>query len=113
VIPVIDVRTRFGITPDPSNERFNKLIIVSVQGRIVGLKVCRIYGELRVPFSALRPAPSVLRAPSGASEFFAGVCRTDDELAFVINLEALLDPSNASLLAPINQAAHEDAAEQS
>ena len=95
VIPVIDLRKRFDVAPDPELERFNKLIIVSVRGRIVGLKVDRILGELRVPNDAVRPAPSMLR-PDGSegkdAEFFAGVCRTGDDMVFVVNLEAVIDP---------------------
>jgi purine-binding chemotaxis protein CheW len=92
VIPVVDLRKRFGVPIDPELVRFNKLIIVSVRGRIVGLVVDRILGELRVPSGAVRPAPSLLR-PAGREEFFAGVCRKDDEMIFVMNLETVIDPT--------------------
>lgn len=92
VIPVVDLRKRFGAPIDPTIDRFNKLIIVSVRGRIVGLRVDRILGELRVPAGALRPAPSMLR-PGGRDEFFAGVCRNGDEMVFVVNLDTVIDPS--------------------
>jgi purine-binding chemotaxis protein CheW len=91
VIPVVDLRKRFGVPIDPELARLNKLVIVSVRGRIVGLKVDRIIGELRVPSGAVRPAPSLLR-PGGRDEFFAGVCRRDDEMVFVVNLETVIDP---------------------
>jgi len=99
VIPVIDLRKRFGSPIDPEIDRFNKLIIVSVRGRIVGLKVDRILGELRVPVSAVRPAPSMLRPRSGGThgEFFTGVCRVDDEMVFVVNLDTLIDPMVGSM----------------
>lgn len=96
VIPVIDLRKRFGAAIDAQYDRLNKLIIVSVRGRIVGLKVDKILGELRVPSGALRPAPSMLR-PSGEGphrDFFAGVCRFNSEMVFVVNLETLIDPSS-------------------
>jgi purine-binding chemotaxis protein CheW len=92
VIPVIDLRTRFGVVADPSLERLNKLVIVSVRGRIVGLKVDRILGELRVHPDSVRPAPSMLRE-GDHSGFFSGVCRVEGDMVFVCNLEALIDPS--------------------
>jgi purine-binding chemotaxis protein CheW len=101
VIPVVDMRKRFGAArPAPSepglakeNERLEKLIIVSVRGRIVGLKVDRIVGELRVRTGGLRPAPSMLRPDGHAGpEFFTGVCRVAEGMVFVVNLEALIDP---------------------
>ncbi|MBX7083397.1 MAG: chemotaxis protein CheW [Nannocystaceae bacterium] len=97
VIPVIDLRRRFGVAIDPELERLNKLIIVSVRGRIVGLRVDRIIGELGVAADSVRPAPSLLRGGEGTpAEFFSGVCRRGDEMVFVVNLDALLDPSIGS-----------------
>lgn len=115
VIPVVDLRRRFNTTIDPAIEHLNKLIIVSVAGRIAGLKVDRVTGELRVPASSLRPAPSMLRPESerGTDNIFSGVTRTGEEdkddrdpgkhrdkdkekdkkrveMVFVINLDVLL-----------------------
>lgn len=95
VIPVIDLRKRFRSEVDSEMERLNKLIIVSVKGRIIGLKVDRIAGELRVPGGALRPAPSMLRAGEGDAEdpdFFSGVSRVGTDMVFVVNLETVIDP---------------------
>ncbi|HGG57116.1 MAG TPA: chemotaxis protein CheW [Nannocystis exedens] len=91
VIPVIDLRTHFGIDIDPEMERLNKLIIVSVSGRIAGLKVDRVIGELRVSVQHLRPAPSMLRdGKDVAEDIFSGVSKVGDEMVFVINLDGLL-----------------------
>lgn len=97
VIPVIDLRLRFGAPIDPTLARFNKLVIVSVRGRIVGLKIDRIVGELRIPARGVRPAPSMLR-PLGYEnvDFFSGVCRMGEDMIFVVNLEAVIDPAVAS-----------------
>ncbi len=99
VIPVVDLRKRFGADVPDEVQRLEKLIIVSVRGRIVGLKVDRIVGELRVPAGGLRPAPSMLR-PGGLAgpEFFSGVCRVEEGMVFVVNLESLIDPSVAPAL---------------
>lgn len=99
VIPVVDLRRRFDSPIDPAIEHLNKLIIVSVAGRIAGLKVDRVLGELRVAAGGLRPAPSMLRADgersSGSDNVFSGVSRisrdrADSEMVFVINLDVLL-----------------------
>ena len=91
VIPVVDLRRRFGVAVDPELARLNKLIIVSVSGRIAGLKVDRVLGELRVSANSLRPAPSMLRdGPEYEEDIFSGVTRVGDEMVFVINLDGLL-----------------------
>ena len=103
VIPVVDLRHRFSVAVEPSTVRFNKLVIVSVRGRIVGLKVDRIIGELRVPSNSVRPAPSMLRPDDSEddnSDFFSGVCRIGHEMVFVVNLDALIDPSRGRRAAP-------------
>jgi len=100
VIPIIDLRRRFGVPIDPELDRLNKLIIASVRGRIVGLKVDRVLGEVRVPAGSVRPAPSMSRpedaeAADEAEDMFGGVCRVGEEMVFVVNLEAVIDPSIA------------------
>jgi purine-binding chemotaxis protein CheW len=92
VIPVIDLRKRFNVAVDEESIPFNKLIIVSVKGRIVGLKVDKVLGELRVDAEEVRPAPSMLSAVAGddGEDFFSGVCKIDDDVVFVVNLEGLI-----------------------
>ena len=101
VIPVVDLRKRFGVKNTGRTEadkRLRKLIIVAVRGRILGLRVDQIVGELRVPAGALRPAPSMLRPGGpGGPEFFSGVFRSDETMVFVVNLDALLDVRVQSL----------------
>jgi purine-binding chemotaxis protein CheW len=101
VIPVIDLRKRFRAEIDPELARINKLIIVSVRGRIVGLRVDRILGELRVPTGALRPAPSMLRSDveGDDADFFSGVCRVGNDMVFVVNLETIIDPARGTIAA--------------
>jgi purine-binding chemotaxis protein CheW len=92
VIPILDLRKRFGVVIDETLTRLNKLVIVSVRGRIVGLRVDRVLGELRVPVDAVRPAPSMLNlGDTGRGEgFFSGVCRVGEHVVFVLNLDGLV-----------------------
>jgi purine-binding chemotaxis protein CheW len=105
VIPVIDLRKRFNVAVDEESIPFNKLIIVSVKGRIVGLKVDKVLGELRVDADEVRPAPSMLSAALGddGEDFFSGVCKIDDDVVFVVNLEGLIVTS-----APQRRQANQD-----
>ncbi|PRQ09255.1 chemotaxis protein CheW [Enhygromyxa salina] len=98
VIPVIDLRKRFNVAIDEAAVPFNKLIIVSVKGRIVGLKVDKVLGELRVDSEEVRPAPSMLSAAIGddGEDFFSGVCKIDNDVVFVVNLDGLIGASSGS-----------------
>jgi purine-binding chemotaxis protein CheW len=98
VIPVIDLRKRFNVAVDEDAVPFNKLIIVSVKGRIVGLKVDKVLGELRVDADEVRPAPSMLSASIGddGEDFFSGVCKIGNDVVFVVNLDGLIGASSGS-----------------
>lgn len=89
VLPVIDLRSLFSAEPDEELKRFNKLIIVSVGGRIVSLKVDTVVGEMRIAADEVRPAPSMLSV-TGGEEFFSGVCKIGDEVVFVVNVDGLI-----------------------
>ena len=87
-----DLRKRFNVAVDQDTIPFNKLIIVSVKGRIVGLKVDKVLGELRVDADEVRPAPSMLSAAISEDgvDFFSGVCKVEGDVVFVVNLEGLI-----------------------
>ncbi|TPV93839.1 MAG: hypothetical protein B7733_18465 [Myxococcales bacterium FL481] len=90
ILPIMDLRKRFGVEIDPLLERLNKLIIVAVYGRILGLRVDRVLGELRVPQSAVNPAPALATGlPSDASVEFSGVCKSGERIVFLLDLESL------------------------
>ncbi len=89
VIPVIDLRRRFGVQDAPAPKP--KLVIVEVEGQLAALRVDRVVGELRVLPSTLTDAPAMLRhEPSVA--FFEQVCRLDDTVVFVVSLAAVVNP---------------------
>ena len=91
VIPVVDLRTRFGVGIDDEFTRLNKLVLVSVRGHIIALKVDRVFGELRVASDSVRPAPTLLSAGDPANtEFFSGVCKAGEDVVFVLNVEQIL-----------------------
>lgn len=91
ILPIMDLRKRFGVAIDAQLERFNKLIIVAVYGRILGLRVDRVLGELRVAQSAVKPAPALAGevGPRGQVEF-SGVCKTSNHIVFLLDLESLV-----------------------
>lgn len=92
VIPVVDLRLRFNVDIDRNYDRLNKLVLVSTQGHIVALKVDRVFGELRVPADSVRPTPTLLsgHANEDHADFFSGVCKSSEDMVFVLNVEQLI-----------------------
>jgi purine-binding chemotaxis protein CheW len=101
VVPVVDVRRRFGLPAVPPTRR-TKFLIVNVGGRRVALVVDEVCEVLRLPRSEVRPAPAL--AALDAPRFFLGVCggagaaqpgrRGGDpgRLRLLLNVRALLEP---------------------
>jgi purine-binding chemotaxis protein CheW len=103
VIPVIDVRKRFGLPPSAASRR-TKFLVVHVAGRRIGLVVDEVCEVVRLSRAEIRPAPALvgLEGP----RFFLGVCGGDGaqerggrrtppsgRLRLLLNVKALLDPA--------------------
>lgn len=87
VIPVVDMRRRFGQEIPPEN-RHNRVIICNIVGKILGLMVDEVAEVRRYTRDDVQPAPQFLKGKG--AEFFLGVCRRDDELIMVLDLEKIL-----------------------
>jgi len=95
VVPIVDLRRRFGLESDESAHR--KIIILSAEGRPLGLIVDRVTEVVRVPRSQIRPAPGLLdpqRAP-----YFMGVCQHGDRVLILLNVENVVS-SEDSIVPP-------------
>jgi purine-binding chemotaxis protein CheW len=106
VIPVLDLRMRFGLPPAPQSRRI-KWIVVDVGGRFVALIVDQTLGVFGTAGAGLRPAP-----PLGEGEDLRGiegVATHDDELVFVLRLRSFADlTAHLALPASILPAASPD-----
>jgi purine-binding chemotaxis protein CheW len=83
VIPIIDLRRRFDLAAEESPQR--KIIIMSIEGRILGLMVDAVTEVVRVPRGAIRPAPGLLEA--GRAPYFLGVCHYRGRTLVLLNVK--------------------------
>jgi len=102
VIPVVDVRKRFGLPAVPATRR-TKFLVVRIGGRRLALVVDEVTEVLRLPRSEIRPAPQF--ADDRTPRFFLGVCggeaggsrgpgeprRGSGRLRLLLNVRALLE----------------------
>jgi purine-binding chemotaxis protein CheW len=102
VIPVVDVRKRFGLAASAATRK-TKFLVVHVAGRRLGLVVDEVCEVVRLARSEIRPAPALVGLD--APRFFLGVCGGDGRpevgarrggstgrLRLLLNVKALLDP---------------------
>ncbi|HHT48636.1 MAG TPA: chemotaxis protein CheW [Firmicutes bacterium] len=89
IIPIVDLRARFGLTL-PELGLNSRVIIVEVGEALVGMLVDAVEEVLRIPVSAIEPAPTITKGVD--SYFLAGVAKIDERLVVLLNLERTLSP---------------------
>lgn len=95
IVPIVDLRKRFGLVVKPIGYD-SRVIIVEVAGNMVGMTVDSIVEVLRVPASAIEPAPEIARGID--AYYLAGVAKLDDRLIILLNLEHALSPQEVQEL---------------
>lgn len=97
IIPMLDLRKRFGIPPDP-NLRARKFIILSLERRRVGIIVDEVLEVVRLPRSTLKPAPGTgTRKDRG---LVVGMCQWQEQLLLLLDLKRVLEPVLSEMDAP-------------
>lgn len=86
VIPVVDMRKRFGMPPAQSLHR--KIVIMSIDQRTFGLIVDQMSEVIRIPRHQIQPAPGLLNRE--AAPFFLGVCRYEDRQLILLNVKNIV-----------------------
>ncbi len=88
VIPVVDLRRRFGLSEPVADERRRRIVICAIDGRIVGLLADEVTEVVSCSEADVRPTPYYLSGPE--AEFFPGVCRKGQGLMMLLDLRKLL-----------------------
>ncbi|MEM8757805.1 MAG: chemotaxis protein CheW [Planctomycetota bacterium] len=88
IIPVLDLRKRFGMPIGEETERM-RIVVVEVRSRVIGFIVDSVNEVLRISPSIVEAAPSMIS--SVESEFIAGVGKLEDRLLIMLDLERLFD----------------------
>ena len=87
VIPVIDLRKRFGLPP-ADNKESARLLILSVAGQPLGLIVDEVTEMITVPLRDLKAPPRGVRLIGG--EYMIGLCLVREAPVMLLNIDALL-----------------------
>lgn len=88
VIPIISLRERFSLTP-VEDDTLTRIMVMTVEGRVVGFKVDAVTEVIRVPSGEVQPPPS-LASLGGEQQSLAGVIRREQRLIVMLDPERLL-----------------------
>jgi purine-binding chemotaxis protein CheW len=87
VIPIIDIRLRFGLAPRPYDDR-TCIIVVRASGAHVGIVVDQVREVALIPEEAIEPAPRIKKG--AGARFIEGLGKVDDEVKILLDINRLL-----------------------
>ena len=88
IIPVVDLRKRFGL-PERADGGECRLLITVVARQPLGLVVDAVTEVVSIPVRELRPPPAVVKV--AGYRYLIGVCLVHDSMVMLVNLDAILD----------------------
>jgi purine-binding chemotaxis protein CheW len=87
IIPVIDLRKRFGQIYTHSDKK-NRILVVEIDGKLVGLIVNAASEVLKIPPADIEPPSSVFA--EGESSYVTGVAKLKNRLIILLDIAKLL-----------------------
>jgi purine-binding chemotaxis protein CheW len=87
IIPVIDLRRRFGLAEAEFN-RFNVIVVVTVGTKVMGLVVDAVSDVLNLPADSVQPPPDFGEAAGGTA--VCGMARAGDKVVLLLDIERIL-----------------------
>ena len=87
IIPVVDLRLRFGLTASDSTED-TRIVVIEVGSRTIGIFVDAVHEVLRISQDQIEPPPSSISTVE--QEYITGLVKLEDKLLILLAADALL-----------------------
>lgn len=109
VIPVIDLRERFGLARSERDDQ-TRIMVTRMESRIVGMIVDSVSQVMKIPKSNIQPPPSTIAGLAG--KYLQGIGKIDEKMIMLLDIERIMsanervsltrtsDDANASSPAP-------------
>jgi purine-binding chemotaxis protein CheW len=87
VIPVINLRSKFGLS-DKDSDTQSRIMIMDIQGITMGLVVDAVSEVLRIPANIVEPTPPM--ASNISTEYIKGIAKLEDRLIILLDMDMLV-----------------------
>ena len=87
VIPVIDLRVRFGL-PECERTANTRIMVINIGTRTVGIVVDGVDEVLRISHDQIAPAPPTI--VSLGNEYLTGLAKLDEQLLILLDMDKIL-----------------------
>jgi purine-binding chemotaxis protein CheW len=87
IIPVITLRTRFGLDRAAPDEQ-TRIVVIETKGTVLGMIVDSVSEVLRIPADSVEPPPRLGKVDR---EYVSGVGKIDDRLLILLDVDRLME----------------------
>lgn len=91
IIPIVDLRKRFGVKAAGAESAKERVIITRVNGKAIGLIVDSVTDVISLDKKNISPPPEIVKGIK--SQFIKGVGKLNDRLILLIDLDTILTAS--------------------
>lgn len=99
IIPIVDLRKRFKLPPGDHDDN-NRIIVVEVNGQVVGITVDAVHEVVRLQQSCIEPPPAAFILDS---EYIHGVGKFGDRLIILLDIDKILTSQEEITLKELNR----------
>lgn len=103
IVPVIDLRKRFGIA-EKEHDNETRIVVVELVDKVVGFLVDRVKEVIRVEKSVIEPPPEL--TTSIDSNYITGVAKLQDRLLILLELNRVLSSDEQEKLTEVETGAN-------
>jgi purine-binding chemotaxis protein CheW len=93
IIPVVDLRLRFGLPPKEPTEE-TRIMVVGALGKTIGLIVDAVTEVLRITPETILPTPPTVAGLG--REYLSGLAQVGSRVLILLDIEKILDPEDAA-----------------
>ena len=95
ILPVIDLHRRFGLAA-VEDRKASRIVVVSIEGKEVGMVVDGVSEVLTISEEAIEPVPPLVTTVD--STFLIGIAKIDARLVILLDLGQVLSPQERVVL---------------
>ena len=100
IIPVMDLRKRFGLEPVNVNDDW-KILILKINGALFGVMVDSISEVEKISTDIIEVPPKIVAGING--EFINGIAKTEKRLLILLDIEKILSEEEKSVISEISE----------
>ena len=96
VIPVVDLRSRFGLS-SAEQTKDSRVVVVDISGQDIGMVVDAVTEVMRIPVDSVEPPSTIITTAD--SDYLEGIAKLDSKLIILLNPGRVFTEEDTELLA--------------